>query len=149
MQIPKKPPQSDLSMLDFLESITAEASQPIEQKTLQEKYNLPNSDRRVAPRFAVHFDVVIYGKNGASMRTQTVNISESGMLMHDPLPPDLDGGAPLEIILVFRSDQQHKFMAFRGNTVSGPNGSSRIAFSAATADSQKNLLASFEGLEPL
>ena len=84
--------------------VDPEQETPIDHQALRIKYaHKPELGRRVAPRLDVALEVIIMSP-ARSFRTQTANISESGLLLQDPVPGFITKN-PFEIILKFRDPQ--------------------------------------------
>jgi hypothetical protein len=104
--------------------------------------------RRIAPRFEVKLEVIILTQT-RSFRTCSVNVSASGALLRDLLPPEFMHNPLLDIILIEDTPRFKRRMLFRGKAVGGPTRSSRITFLESARNAQADLKSTFTNLKPL
>jgi hypothetical protein len=115
---------------------------------LRIQYQDPTPGRRIAPRFEVKLEVIILTQT-RSFRTSSVNVSASGALLRDLLPPEFMGNPLLDIILIEDNPRYKRRMLFRGKAVGGPTSSSRITFLESARNAQADLKTTFKNLTPL
>ena len=132
---------------DVLTVIREQPLEPLDMQKLQaSKPMRKHGDRRIAPRFSVEVTVLIVTAQ-KSFRTASENISESGILLKDLLPPDFMN-SPFEV-LIFEKQQERASMMFRGHAVGGPLRTRRVTFKATNPQSQQNLGQLLADREPL
>lgn len=95
------------------------------------------ADRRNADRHAKKLEVLIAGK-GKSFRTQTINISLSGVMLEKALPLDMQGG-PFEVIFFLQSNGTKKQLVFQGNVTGDLKDRQRLVFGELSTNNQKLL----------
>ncbi|MCS6837501.1 MAG: PilZ domain-containing protein, partial [Bdellovibrionaceae bacterium] len=102
-------------------------------------------EKRSAPRYPFHFDVVIMGQK-RSVRTYSENISESGILVADLLPIEFNK-ENLEILVIVKDEQgRSEYFLFHGRTIDSVIRSKRIQFVRTVANSKEKLVQLFEKL---
>lgn len=128
---------------------TAEDSSanPVDLGALKRRYAGLGQGRRIAPRYGVELEVVLYTP-GKSFRTSSVNVSASGALLQDHLPEDFMTGT-IDIVFVLKNQNPKKCIAFRGKAVGGTITSQRITFVSSAPAAQETLMNVFETLTPL
>lgn len=95
------------------------------------------ADRRNANRHDKKLEVLIAGK-GKSFRTQTLNISLSGIMLEKALPLDMQGG-PFEIIFFIQNNGTKKQLVFQGNVTGDLNDRRRLVFGDLSSNNQRLL----------
>lgn len=96
-----------------------------------------DADRRSANRHERKLEVLIAGK-GKSFRTNTVNISLSGVMLEKAIPNDMLGG-PFEIIFFLHSNGSKKQLVFQGKVTGDLKDRQRLVFGDLSASNQKLL----------
>ncbi|MEY4615982.1 MAG: hypothetical protein RJB66_942 [Pseudomonadota bacterium] len=94
-------------------------------------------DRRRSARVTKKIEVII-ASGGKSFRTQTVNLSSSGVLLDKAIPFDLKSG-PFEIVFIIDSPAGKKQFAFQGKVSGDLQDRRRLVFSDLTSKTQKML----------
>lgn len=116
----------------------------IDLQALRQKYNHMDLGRRAAPRYSVRVSVLAFN-NHDSFRTESVNLSESGVLLKDLLPKSFMDGA-FDLVMLVRhpeTNETHRLM-FKAKAVGGPLRSGRVSFNSSagqTAELLQSLLA--------
>lgn len=95
------------------------------------------SDRRNANRFNKNLEVLIAAK-GKSFRTQSLNISLTGMMLEKALPIEMFGG-PFEIVFYFESKGIKKQLVFQGKVSGDLKDRRRLVFDDLTPNNQRLL----------
>jgi len=95
------------------------------------------SDRRGSERHEKRLEVLIAGK-GKSFRTQTVNLSLTGVMLEKAIPPEMQGG-PFEIVFYFQSQGNKKQLVFQGKVSGDLRDRRRLVFGDLTPNNQKIL----------
>jgi len=122
-----------------------EPYQPLDIKRLYEEVD-PN-DRRGAPRYELQLTVLI-ANHCQAFRTQSRNVSATGLLLKDFLPEDFSKHTFDIILIQTHPTGQKSFFRFRGKAVEGPLRSRRVHFEATTRDTEHLLQQAFQGLKP-
>ena len=129
---------------------SSEAYEKIDLHALKKKYEKSlGLGRRVAPRFSVQISAVVFTSQ-VSFRTKTLNISASGVLLEDLLPPEFMK-SKIEILFIYteaRTGQRHHLL-FRGRPVGGPLRSARVQFEDSAKRALETLQSLFAELTPL
>lgn len=94
-------------------------------------------DRRGARRHEKHIEVLIAGK-GKSFRTQTINVSLSGLMLEKPIPIEMQGGS-FEIVFYFQSNKIKKQMVFQGKVSGDLKDRRRLVFGELSPNNHKLL----------
>lgn len=94
-------------------------------------------DRRRANRVNKKIEVIIASR-GKSFRTQSTNISSSGLLLEKAIPFELKAG-PFEIVFIVHAPGGKKQFAFQGKVTGDLNDRRRLVFSDLNSQSQKQL----------
>lgn len=95
------------------------------------------ADRRNASRHEKKLEVLIAGK-GKSFRTNTVNISLSGVMLEKAIPNEMLGGA-FEIIFFLYKNGSKKQLVFQGKVTGDVQDRQRLVFGDLSANNQKLL----------
>ena len=129
---------------------SSNAFKKIDLHELKKKYEKSAGlGRRIAPRFSVQVSAVVFTPT-YSFRTKTLNISASGALLEDLLPPEFML-SKIEILLVYteaRTGERHRLL-FRGKPVGGPLRTARIQFEDSAKHALETLQNLFAELTPL
>lgn len=96
------------------------------------------SDRRGAARFDKQIEVLVVGR-GKSFRTQTLNISVTGVMLEKALPFEMESG-PFEIVFILQDKGGSKRqLAFEGKVSGDLKDRRRLVFGELTPNGQKLL----------
>jgi hypothetical protein len=95
------------------------------------------NDRRNSNRYDKKLEVLIAAK-GKSFRTQTINISLTGVMLEKALPFDMFGG-PFEIVFYFQNNGAKKQIVFQGKVSGDLKDRRRLVFGDLTPNNQKLL----------
>lgn len=120
--------------------------QPVDLERLKIKW--PEDQKpgtRKAPRYDLHIQVLICNSSKV-FRTETENISMSGLLLKDTLPEDFSRHA-FDVILI-EKDEPHekKYILFRGRAAEGKLRTGRVYFELTAKDSEQKLAELIEQL---
>jgi hypothetical protein len=100
---------------------------------------------RKAPRYNLSIPVLICNNNKV-FRTETENISMSGLLLKDTLPEDFSRHA-FDVILIEKDEPfEKKYLLFRGRAAEGKLRTERVYFELSAKDSQQKLSEMIEQL---
>lgn len=122
--------------------------QPVNLDSLRKDWNDNSRGRRKSPRFNLQLTVLVCNCF-KTFRTQSENISLSGILLKDLMPDDFSRHS-LEILLIAENgDTQKTYLLFKGRAVDAPMRSNRVVFDSLTPDSETKLLGLIEDLTPL
>jgi hypothetical protein len=140
----------DVAPEAMIDSLLDSGAITINFDELRLKYTDPSPEgRRVAPRYDIALDVIVLSSN-RSFRTTSVNVSISGALLKDILPPDFMTSKSLDIIFVLGPSSPKKRLLFRGKAVGYPHErSQRITFHESGLNAQTDLLIAIEKDQPL
>lgn len=144
------PQESDLSQtaVHNLADIRSHKESPIDLDRLKSKHSDKPLGRRVAPRYSVHFEVVLMSSK-KSFRTKTLNISEVGALLVDLVPSEFSREL-FEVLFTTIDDSGKKeYFLFHARTAEGRLRSPRIQFIKSMGDSANRLNDLIEKLTPL
>lgn len=136
---------------DELKSLREGPQTPIDLNALKKKYEgFAGLGRRIAPRFSLNLQVVIINSRGSSFRTESLNISESGALLKDMLPPNFMDSA-FEVLITYNCPETRKpqRLMFTGEAVGGPLRSSRVSFKSSANKTAELLQGLFVDLTPI
>ncbi len=101
--------------------------------------------RRIAPRFDLELTALICN-HAKAFRSQTKNISLSGLCLCDLLPEDFSQG-PFEVVLIEEDESGKKhYLLLRARAVQGKLRSGRIYFESITSYTEKQLFKLLAGL---
>jgi c-di-GMP-binding flagellar brake protein YcgR len=95
------------------------------------------ADRRRAARVNKKIEVIIASR-GKSFRTQTVNISVTGLMLEKAIPFDMKGG-PFEIVFIVQDAKGKKQFAFQGKVSGDLEDRRRLVFSDLPSKTKKIL----------
>ncbi|MCX7674899.1 MAG: hypothetical protein N2Z70_03605 [Bdellovibrionaceae bacterium] len=102
---------------------------------------------RRAPRYHLEMEAIIMGQ-GRSTRTVTENVSVIGCYLRDALPQEFNTGPLLEVVLVFRHNEQAvEYFLFHARPVDAPLRSHRLQFVRSVGGSLERLGNLFQKLE--
>jgi hypothetical protein len=105
---------------------------------------LPGGKRR-APRYDLHRPVLICN-HCKVFRTETENISMTGLLLKDTLPEDFSR-YPFDVILIeSETDLKKRYILFRGRAAAGKLRSERVYFEFLAKGSKRKLSELIDGL---
>jgi hypothetical protein len=131
-----------------IESIRSETEEVIDLGQLRNKYADLKLGRRSTPRYAVSIEVLLMCSK-RSMRTKTVNISETGALLLDLIPSEL-AKETFEVLFTAINEQGRKeFFLFHAKAVDAPLRTKRIYFIKSLGQSSVRLHDLIENLTPL
>jgi hypothetical protein len=121
----------------------------VDLDALKKKYQGMDLGRRIAPRFPINMSVVVFSQN-TSFRTESLNISATGVLLKDLLPASFME-APIEVLFIYENPRTgHKqHMLFGAMAVGGPLRSARVTFKSSVHQSAELLEGLFVGLTPI
>ena len=142
--------ETDQAGVDEISRLRRGPKKVVDLENLKKKYSAYEGlGRRIAPRFCLKMTAVVLNHK-MSFRTESINISESGVLLKDLLPQDMMK-EPFEIVLIHEDDQTgtKTHLLFQGEAVGGPLRTPRITFKAAVEKSQERLLDLVQDLTPL
>ncbi len=134
-----------------LKALREGPQQIIDLEHLKRKYDgFAGLGRRIAPRFPLNLSVVIVNHKGSSFRTQSLNISESGALLKDMLPPNFMDSI-FEILITYTCPQAKtpRHLMFTGQAVGGPLRTPRVSFKSSANKTAELLQTLFADLTPI
>lgn len=111
---------------------------PINVPHLQSLWKDRENGRRVAPRFKLTLDVLIVTPHKA-FRTQTENISATGLLLKDLLPESFSSQRFEILLILYKSNGKPSYLLFRGTAVDNPMRTRRVRFEFNTRESEARL----------
>jgi hypothetical protein len=132
------------SAFDFLGQIQY---QPIDLEKLKLSSDEKNRGRRLAPRYEFKMTALICNHRRA-FRTETENISLTGLLLKDTLPEDFSRHF-FEVVIIAESRGQKNYLFFRGRSLGERLRSPRIVFESVTPDTEHKLSEIFQSLKCL
>lgn len=116
--------------------------QPVDLQRLKREYPDSSEGRRAGARYCLRVTVLICNHQKA-FRTQTENVSYSGLLTKDQLPETFQKGF-FDVLLIDESQIGKKqYVLFRGTLVDGASSTRRVRFEAFGADAERKLTALF------
>lgn len=141
-----------LEGLDYniLKQLSEATFKPVNLEELKKRYeHVGGLGRRIAPRFALKMSTVVFNSKG-SFKTETMNISSSGVLLRDTLPDTFMNG-DFDILLIHENPDsgQKSHLLFRGEAVGGPLRSGRVTFRSAAKSAVELLHKLFSDMTPL
>ncbi len=137
-------PEGESNQSTQLNTITHLSFRDIDREKLQKNWSDPQG-RRVAQRHEVQLTVLVVTPN-KSFRTQSENVSATGVLLRDILPEAI-AQHKFEVVLIRTDDIGKKtFYIFRGHAVRSIPRTRRIQFDAMTAESEAKLQTLFKAL---
>jgi len=131
-----------------LKNIRSQSENVIDVDQLRHKYSDKSLGRRSAPRYSVHFEVVLMSSK-KSFRTKTINISESGALLTHLVPVEFTREVFEVLFTSVNESGKKEYYLFHAKTVDGPLRSNRIHFVKSMGDSAKRLNDLIEKLTPI
>jgi hypothetical protein len=147
---------ASITMLDGISSEELRAlregpQQAIDLEVLKRKYEgFAGLGRRIAPRFSLNLSVVIMNHKGSSFRTESLNISESGALLKDMLPPNfMDSTFEILITYTCPETKTPQRLMFTGEAVGGPLRTPRVSFKSSANKTAELLQSLFVDLTPI
>lgn len=131
-----------------LSKIREQSENVIDVNQLRAKYADKSLGRRSAPRYSVHFEVVLMSSS-KSFRSKTLNISASGALLTDLIPVELTRGV-FEVLFTTKDEKgKREYFLFHAKSADGPLRSKRIQFIKSMGDSDKRMNDLIEQLTPI
>lgn len=118
----------------------APVTEPINVEKLQENFKDQDAEgRRLAPRFPIQMTVIVYSQT-RSVRTKSLNVSLTGVLLDDGLPQDFSSGN-LEIVFIHEDPKtgKKKYLAFNAEVVGAKSDNQRLRFKSAVEKSSEEL----------
>jgi hypothetical protein len=94
-----------------------------------------SSERRGAARYDVMLEVLILAK-GLSFRTETVNLSQSGVVLLKTLPEQF-AAVPLEVLFILKKGSINEKIAVKGKVLSTRENRRYLTFSNITSEDKK------------
>jgi len=127
-------------------------AEPINIEKLKANYvDTSESGRRVAPRYPLKMTVIVYSRS-KSIRTSSVNVSLTGVLLNDQLPKEFSDGQ-VEIVFIHEqaNKSQKQFLVFNAQIVDAASSNQRLKFNSAVRKASEDLEKIIEGskLPPL
>lgn|GEM_PF-2109095 len=107
----------------------------------------PGAGRRSAPRYKANMTVLISNYRKA-FRTQTENISYSGLLLKDTLPEDFSRNFFDVIIIEELADGRKNYLFFRGRAIKSRLRTPRVVFESLAHNTEQRLQELFKALKP-
>lgn len=143
-------PQVGLTSLESksLSNIRAEPGDVIDINHLKEKYTDKHLGRRCAPRYSIHFEVVLMSSK-KSFRSKTINISESGALLTELVPTELTREIFEVLFTAIDNAGKKEYFLFHAKAADGPLRSKRIQFTRSMGDSATRLNHLIEQFTPI
>lgn len=122
--------------------------QPVDLEQFKKNWNDPKPGYRKSPRFALNLSVLVCNRF-KTFRSESENISLSGILIKDLMPEEFSQ-EQFEIILIEENgESQNKYLLFRGKTIDGPLRTNRFKFDSLTPATELQLLELISTLTPL
>jgi hypothetical protein len=139
-------PEGEAFPVDRLKTLSDQPYEILDLKRLREEVD--PDERRAAPRFEIRYTVLI-ANHLQAFRTQSQNISATGLLLKDVLPAEFSNH-PFDIVIIQTdSSGARSFLFFRGKAVPGPLRSRRVQFDALTRESEIKLQKAMQGAKPV
>lgn len=139
-------PEGEAFPVKNLKNLNDQPYEILDLKRLREEVD-PN-ERRAAPRFEIKYTVLIANHQQA-FRTQSQNISATGLLLKDVLPAEFSNHSFDIVMIQTEPSGTRSFLFFRGKAVPGPLRSRRVQFDALTRDSELKLQKAMQGAKPV
>lgn len=123
--------------------------EPVDLKKLKIQWpEDPGAGRRTSPRFNASMTVLIFNHKKA-FRSQTENISLSGLLLTDTLPEEFSKNY-FDVVIIQETEAGRKnYLLFRGRAIQGRLRTPRVVFESLAHDSQQKLSKLCKNLEPV
>lgn len=137
----------ELEASDAFRKIEKMPKRPVDIAALKRKYSGYHQGRRVAPRYGINLSVILYTVT-KSFRTNSVNVSASGVLLKDHVPEEFMKET-FDVVFVDQNSKDRRYMVFRAKVVGGPVKSDRITFLSSISNSQEVLMNVLDDLTPL
>lgn len=120
------------------------------ENTVPLKKNDPISikaERRIAPRYHLRFEILLINQKN-SLRSRTINLSMSGVLIEDKAPKDFYNG-PVDVVIIIPhlKSEQKTYLNFRGLFIGDDELSPRLTFMQdrdQSFDKLKDMIAEIE-----
>lgn len=122
--------------------------EPVDLSKLKNNWTENEDDRRIAPRFELKLTVLVCNHRKA-FRTETKNVSVSGLLLKDVLPLEFSSNSFEVVVIEEVAGRSKNYLLFRGKAVAGPFRTPRVIFESLAADTEAKLLALLTNLTPL
>lgn len=122
--------------------------EPVDLAKLKKNWIETDGDRRFAPRFELKLTVLVCNHRKA-FRTETMNVSVSGLLLKDVLPLEFSSSTFEVIVIEETAGRSKNYLLFRGKAVDGPIRTPRVIFESLAADTEAKLMALLSDLTPL
>lgn len=132
---------------EIFEVLQSTPKKPVDLERFRKEDPDTGPGRRRAPRYSLKLVVLLCGPHH-SFRTQSINVSMSGILLSDVIPPYLLKD-PFDIVLFEENSQDQKsYIKFRGCAVGGIF-TPRLQFVSASEGSQEKLFKIVEEMTAL
>lgn len=135
---------------DDLRKLREGPAKVVNLEELKQRYEgMTGLGRRIAPRFSVEMTVVIFSSN-QSFRTRSLNVSATGVLLHDLLPVSFMS-TKIEVLLIHEdpATRAKRHLLFHGEAVGGPLRTQRVVFKASAQKAAETLQGLLVGLTPI